>query len=214
MRRDLSTRARAVLSEFQRMESESNTLLGECQTLRKGIESAQESIKHTWTDIDRAVDDSSQVLRTNREEHERVLKERKAFFATDAALLPDANDPNLVNGHLAITPSLSEVLPGHRDSRVDEIVAQVKDKSDIPLGNPELAIPYYEEEWWKRESEKSGFPLTEEVFSDEKLKPVAAEPSTQLVPEKKAAEPQKAKTRGQNPADTRSKIRNDGGKEP
>jgi hypothetical protein len=188
------------------MERESNALLGECQTLREGIESAQESIKHTWTDIDRAVDESSQVLRTNREEHERVLKEREVFLATEAARLPDANDPNLVTGHLAITPSLSEVLPFHRDSLASEIFAQVRDKSDIPVGTLELTVPYYEEEWWKKESEKSGFVLTEEVFSEEKLKSATAGIPSPVLPEKETAKLRKEKEGDQ--AQSRSKLRN------
>jgi hypothetical protein len=195
------------------MERESNALLGECQTLRKGIESSQESIKHTWTGIDRAVDESSQVLRTNREEHESALNEREVFLATEAARLPDANDLNLVTGHLAITSSLSEVLPSHRDSRADEIVAQVGDKSDIPVGSLEPAIPYYEEKWWKDESEKSGFSLTEEVFSAEKLMTLPAGTPLTVLHEKETAKIQKAKTRERDQTDGTSKIRNGGEKE-
>jgi hypothetical protein len=204
MRRDLSTRARGVLSQFQQMERDSNRLLGECQDLREGIESAQESIKRTWTDIDQAVDESGQVLRTNREEHERVLKEREVFQATEAARLPDAGNPDLVIGHLAITPSLSEILPTHRESRAGEIFAQVRDKNDIPVGDVEPTVPYYEEEWWKKESEKSGFVLTEDVFSEEKLKS-AGIPST-VLPEKEAAKLRKQKEGEQ--VLNRSKLQN------
>lgn len=206
MRRDLSTRARAVLSELQRMERESNSLLGECQTLRKGIESTQESIKHTWADIDRAVDESGQVLRTNREEHERLLKEREMFFTTEASSLPDASDRSLEIGPLTITPSLSQVLPSHRDARASEIVAQVKDKSDVPVGSLEPIIPYYEEGWWKQESEKSGFTLTEAAFSEEKLKSATAGIPSPVLPEKEPTKLRKAKEGDQ--VESRTKLRN------
>jgi hypothetical protein len=192
------------------MERESNSLLGECQTLRKGIESTQESIKHTWADIDRAVDESGQILKVNREEHERSLKEREVFFTTEASSLPDTSDPCLEIGPLTIPPSLSQVLPSHRDSRASEIVAQIKDKSDVPVRSLEHIVPYYEKEWWKQESEKSGFTLTEKVFSEEKLKSATAGTPSPVIPEKESAKLPKEKE--VDKVESRSKLRKGGEK--
>jgi hypothetical protein len=150
------------------------------------------------------------VIRTNREEHERLLKEREVFYATKASSLPEASDPNLEIGPLTITPSLSEIIPHHRESRAGETAAAVRDKNDVPVGNLEPIVPYYEEAWWKEESIKSGFSLTEEVFAEEKLKSIPAGIPSTATPEKEPAKIKREKE--SDKVESRSRVRNGGEK--
>jgi hypothetical protein len=173
MRGSIIGKARANLEQWDGLHSSASNLENQAENLKSSIEGSKEQINNTWGTIDNTISEIRDELTEQKQLAEGVVHQRKEFEKSGAAATP------VIDATSAKVNALEErsfVYDNHElesGPGVSGIRDEMKKIDEIPEQPVDIPESYQDTEWWKYESEKSEFPVSDEVFADKHLEPEA-----------------------------------------
>jgi len=176
MVRSLVPDARRNVARWQTLLSGARSSEEEAKSLAHAAESSKHKIEGTWDDIDNSVAKSENALKESRAVAADSSDENKKFLAAKDSRPTPMTEEAIKVGHIREPTFIRDSHTLKDAPEAAQLRVETRTAEEVQLNDQPIATkPFYEEQWWKKESEESKFPLKQEVFAAEHLEaPVAA----------------------------------------